>query len=809
MMFRSISIFVLGALLPCVTARADEPSTPAGHSNHGESFNEGPRQKAYLMDGMPDIDFAITTKTSEAQKFFNQGVGQLHGFWYFEAERSFRQVAMLDTNCAMAYWGMAMANVLNEKRAKQFIEKAVTLTNGLGRREFLYVQSLAKFYLADKDKKDDKAPPANDRHRQYVKSLEQIIEEFPGDIEAKAFLVFKIWDNNGRLKISSHTAADALAQQVLAERPLHPVHHALIHLWNNEADRRARDSAAKCGQGSPGIAHMWHMPGHTWSALHRYSDAAWQQEASARVDHAYMIHNRILPDQIHNYAHNNDWLVKNLSYLGRVHDAIDLAKNLVELPRHPKYNNLSRFALPESLTNAPYPGASSTNDNTTASNRRESSAAFGRNRLCELMVRWELWDDLIALGQTEYLEPTDFPDQQARRAKAVGLAYFAKGDIPNGEAQIAAIERAIQQQKDLRQAEMEEAETEARKAKKSDEQIRKAMTDALDAHTSRVKSMLSSLAELKLYQSLAQENKDAAKEQLEDLKEKIPKERLAHIYLKLDDQERAEKRAREAAEDATNQVNALANYIDILSRCGKDDEARKQFEKLRTNAPYADLDMPIFKRIAPVAESVGLAANWRAAHKPARDVGDRPSLDKLGPLRWHPSPAPEWTLRDSDNRKVSSRDYRGTPIVLIFYLGYGCVHCLEQLNLFAPMAAEYERAGIKIVAVGTDSVEGLAKTFEKSRAGNGFPFQIVSNQKLDVFKAYRAYDDFEKMALHGTFLVDGDGLVRWQDISYEPFTEPRFLLGEAKRLLKLPTAPLLTKGLQKDGFRSPKANDSL
>ena len=75
------------------------------------------------------------------------------------------------------------------------------------------------------------------------------------------------------------------------------------------------------------------MPGHTFSGLHRYAEAAWQQEASARVDHAYMASARIMPEQIHNYAHNNDWLVKDLDYLGRVHEAVDLAKNLVELPK--------------------------------------------------------------------------------------------------------------------------------------------------------------------------------------------------------------------------------------------------------------------------------------------------------------------------------------------------------------------------------------------------------------------------------------------------------------------------------------------
>jgi hypothetical protein len=39
------------------------------------------------------------------------------------------------------------------------------------------------------------------------------------------------------------------------------------------------------------------------------------------------------------------------------------------------------------------------------------------------------------------------------------------------------------------------------------------------------------------------------------------------------------------------------------------------------------------------------------------------------------------------------------------------------------------------------------------------------------------------MALHGTFLIDEEGLVRWQDISYEPFMDTKFLLEEAKRLL--------------------------
>ena len=50
---------------------------------------------------------------------------------------------------------------------------------------------------------------------------------------------------------------------------------------------------------------------------------------------------------------------------------------------------------------------------------------------------------------------------------------------------------------------------------------------------------------------------------------------------------------------------------------------------------------------------------------------------------------------------------------------------------------------------------------------------------------YVDVDDFERMALHGTFLIDANGMVRWQDISFEPFTDLNFLLKEADRLMKL------------------------
>jgi len=95
MKIRFTSLVAVGtlALLP-TSAIATDPLP--GHSMHGETFNEGPRQRAYLMGGTGNVHLSISTVREEADKFFDQGVGQLHGFWYFEAERSFRQVAALD-----------------------------------------------------------------------------------------------------------------------------------------------------------------------------------------------------------------------------------------------------------------------------------------------------------------------------------------------------------------------------------------------------------------------------------------------------------------------------------------------------------------------------------------------------------------------------------------------------------------------------------------------------------------------------------------------------------------------------------------
>jgi peroxiredoxin len=746
------------ATAPVPAAATQPAAAQPGHSLHGEAFDEGPRQKAYLLGGIGSVHFPISTKVALAQQFFDQGVGQLHGFWYFEAERSFRQVAALDPACAMAYWGLAMANVENDKRAKKFIELAVQKKAGASPREAAWIDALSASRAGN---------DTTDRRRKYVRDLEALVQDDPNDVEAKAFLALQIWKNGSwmtetkkQLPISSYQAVDSILDQIFAVQPMHPANHYRIHLWDDEKPARALVAASLCGQTSPGIAHMWHMPGHTYSKLHRYADAAWQQEASARVDHAHMMRDRVLPDQIHNYAHNNEWLIRNLAFLGRVHDAIDLAINMIDLPRQaPKF---------------------------TIGNLGGTSAGFGHTRFVDVLAQYECWKDIVAYSKSAYFLPVGSnADDQLKRARLLGLAAFGMGNVEEGRKQIAALEEQLKEKRTARIAAAEAAETKARNEKKSEQDVAKAMADVLASQGGALQNIERVLTELRGYAALAGGNQTQARAEFEKLKDvdAIRKDHLARAFSLAGDHAQAEKLARAAVEKGPGEVYPLAVLVEILHRAGKKLEAQAEFARLRPLAAYADLDMSLFERLKPLAAEMNLPADWRGPREEPADVGQRPELASLGPFRWQPTPATSWTLAAVDGQPVSLDQYRGKAVVMIFYLGSGCLHCVEQLHKFAPMVNDFAGAGISLVAISSESPESLKSSLAKLSANEAIGFPLAADADLGVFKAYRAFDDFENMPLHATFLVDAEGLVRWHDISSEPFKDPKFMLGEAKRLL--------------------------
>lgn len=734
---------------PAEEAPTEDSPLLEGHSIHGEVFNEGPRQAAYLMPDVGKVVFPATSKSEEAKAFVVQGVAQLHGFWYFESERSFRQAAMLDPDCAIAYWGMAMSNRKNTKRAQGFIKEAVERKKTASRQEQLYIDSFDKYINAKADSSEDKKK----RSEKYLTQLEDLSIEFPDDLEVKAFICEFLWSARREgLDTTSYLAIDALIQEILDAEPLHPAHHYRIHLWDTRKAELALESAARCGLAAPAIAHMWHMPGHIYSRLKRYNDAVYQQEASARVDHAHMMKDLVLPDQIHNFAHNNEWCIRNMIHIGRVSDAIDLARNMTDMPRHPKYNDISK----------------------------SGSYKYGRQRLLDVLRTYELHDQIIALSNSPYLEDTGNEAEDLKTQRYIASAYAAVGDIAKANEIRAKLEATVTAEKEKQTAAAEKAVTEAKEAKKDDKEIAKAKIAAEGKFRSRIRDIEKAIQEI---DGRLQVREDKLEEGLVNLDKAggVPLEEQVMLMVKAGKTDDAVKKINDHVRSNGNEVRPLAAQVEVLFAADKKEDAKKAFEALQKLSSEIDMSVPVFARLTPIAEALGLPKDWKQPATILADIGARPPLDSLGPLNWQPVAAKDWSLANVENNRQSLSEFRGKPVVVIFYLGAGCLHCAEQLQKFAPMTDKFTEAGFEVVAISTDKQEVLNLAYKD--LDKGFSFPLLSDADLTTFKAYRCFDDFESKPLHGTFIIDGNGKIRWQDISYEPFMDPQFVLDEGKRLL--------------------------
>lgn len=775
---RRSSFPVLAAWLVLGSALAQhEPADTHGRSRHGAAFDEGPRQAAYLMPGMSDqVHLPVAGLSAEAQAYFDQGMCQLHAFWYFEAERSFRMVARLHPECAMAYWGMALASVENPERAARLVGSAVQRSAAAPRYEQLWIDAYAAYYRVDAaartelqsgdaervEKAIDGLATANakrdDRrqlHKKLLEDLGTLVYEFPTDVEARALLALELWDlQEWGGEVRSHLAIDLVLDSVFAAAPEHPAHHYRVHLWDtNEASRGLR-SAARIGASAPGIAHQWHMAGHIYAKLHRHAEASWQQEASGRVDHAHMHRDRVMPFAIHNYGHNQEWLSRSLSLQGRVPEALAVAKNLAELPRHPKRN---RLAVGDDI------------------------AGYARARLASICEEHGLWSTALELARDGYLEPSDLVQEELPRLALLGRANFRLGLLDEGDAIVAAVKALLPKARAERARAVDEAEDQALAKGRDRQRLVEAVEGAARQGVDAVTAVLELQDELAAERLLATGDAAGAAAALAKIAG-LPKHVLADVQLAAGDAKAAIESLREEVEKRPNRLPTLARLV-LAYRAAADAahaEAVQELETALGRFPAAT---------GPLAERLGLPAPRPVSIADfGLDFGERPDPASLGPVQWQPQPAPALALPRADGGTFDLAANRGRPTLVVFYLGFGCLHCVEQLRALGPKAAAFAELGIDVVAVGSDPADKAAASLAAMSAEERFPFPLLADPALAAFRAWRCHDDFESMPLHGTFLVDAAGRVRWQDISFEPFTELAWLVGESRRLLALPAA---------------------
>ena len=392
----------------------------------------GPTLPAKILEGMGTVHLPITTSSAEAQRFFDQGVAQMHSFWAREAERSFLQAAALDPSAPMPHWGIAMVAAGDWRprfqidtlaaffgkqvppsmsRARAAARKAVELSQAAGK-----ATDLEKMYIAAIAARRD--PAAKDPEEAFVTGLRTLLAAHPGEVEAELDLALMIMRGftlpQKKPVAPGSLEAVAILRALLPKVPDHPgVHHYIIHAF--EGSTFAQDAWPSCEkyvQLVPNIPHAIHMPGHIYSQTGRWSDAAQSFAGAARNERQWMARDKLYGDGHH--GHNVHYLATAYSFEGRYEDAMEAARELLQFHENPVQQVSADVVV--------------------------SAHAQGWFAMLRTLVQFEKWNEILAGGTLPVL---DRPRQQACRHWALALAYANKGDAASARQEAAKVDESL------------------------------------------------------------------------------------------------------------------------------------------------------------------------------------------------------------------------------------------------------------------------------------------------------------------------------------------------------------------------------
>ena len=123
------------------------------------------------------------------------------------------------------------------------------------------------------------------------------------------------------------------------------------------------------------------------------------------------------------------------------------------------------------------------------------------------------------------------------------------------------------------------------------------------------------------------------------------------------------------------------------------------------------------------------------------------------------SRAPAIVLRSSAQRQVDLDDYRGRPVVLVFYIADWHPVCSAQLQRYRDIGAELEELGAELLAISADTVwshAAFASVYQ-------LPFPVLADDspRARIARAYGAYDFRLQMPRRALFVVDGSARITW------------------------------------------------
>lgn len=253
-----------------------------------------------FLEGLGSYSRRITTDSPKAQRYFNQGLGFLHGFNQSAAIRSFQEAARLDPECAMAHWGIALASgphinyALVPPPAAELAWKELGLAQEHGKNaspvERRLIEALSHRYANPQP--EDRRP----LDLAYADAMRGVWKDYLDDADVGAFFAeammdLRPWDQ-WTLTGQAQPGTDeilATLDAVLKLKPNHPfANHLYIHAVEASPNPERGDAAAeRLRKLQPGLAHNVHMPSHIDIRRGRWAQAIATNVNAVEADRRY------------------------------------------------------------------------------------------------------------------------------------------------------------------------------------------------------------------------------------------------------------------------------------------------------------------------------------------------------------------------------------------------------------------------------------------------------------------------------------------------------------------------------------------
>ncbi|MER5626050.1 peroxiredoxin [Streptosporangium sp. NPDC002544] len=144
--------------------------------------------------------------------------------------------------------------------------------------------------------------------------------------------------------------------------------------------------------------------------------------------------------------------------------------------------------------------------------------------------------------------------------------------------------------------------------------------------------------------------------------------------------------------------------------------------------------------------------------------------------------APGFELSDQHGTPVKLSDHRGKKIVLIFYpLAFTGV-CSGELDAIRDEFMADTPEDVEVLTISIDSI--FAHRAWADQKGYTFPLLSDFWPHGQVARAYGVFDEEKGFAERGTFIIDGEGVVRWRVVN--PISQARDIAEYRKVLAELP-----------------------